>query len=300
MELSQLRCFVAVAEELHFGRAAKRLFMTQPPLSRQIQLLEHDLGVELLERSSRQVHLSAAGHSFLRDARQILAFAQQASTSAQRVARGEAGRLTLGFTAVSAYSMIPQLLAQAQHALPNVDLVLREMVSVAQVEALASRMIDIGFIRQVATRHALEYQLIQKEPLLVAMPPSHALAQKKKIDVSDLDQQPFIMYTPTEGRYFYDCIAGLFAAHGVTPEYVQHVGQTHTILGLVRAGLGLTIVPASAQELHFTGLEFRPLRQPGYYAEIYLAWRTDNDNPALPALRNMISAHFANPASDAR
>jgi DNA-binding transcriptional LysR family regulator len=153
MELSQLRCFVAVAEELHFGRAAKRLFMTQPPLSRQIQLLEHDLGVELLERSSRQVHLSAAGHSFLRDARQILAFAQQASTSAQRVARGEAGRLTLGFTAVSAYSMIPQLLAQAQHALPNVDLVLREMVSVAQVEALASRMIDIGFIRQVATRH---------------------------------------------------------------------------------------------------------------------------------------------------
>jgi DNA-binding transcriptional LysR family regulator len=105
------------------------------------------------------------------------------------------------------------------------------------------------------------------------------------------------MYTPTEGRYFYDCIAGLFAAHGVTPDYVQHVGQTHTILGLVRAGLGLTIVPASAQELHFTGLEFRPLRQPGYYAEIYLAWRTDNDNPALPAFRSMVSAHFASPAS---
>lgn len=293
MELYQLRCFVAVAEELHFGRAAKRLFMTQPPLSRQIQLLEHALGVELLERSSRQVHLSAAGHSFLRDARQILAFSQQASISAQRVARGEAGRLTLGFTAVSAYSMIPRLVAHATQALPNVDLVLREMVSVAQVEALASRMIDIGFLRQIVTRHLLEYALIHKEPLVVAMPPGHRLAQQQAIDVRDLDQQPFVMYTPTEGRYFYDCIAGLFATHSVTPDYVQHVGQTHTILGLVRAGLGLTIVPASSQELHFTGLEFRPLLQPGYHAEIYLAWRTDNDNPALPAFRKMCMAHFA-------
>lgn len=293
IELFQLRCFVAVAEELHFGRAAKRLFMTQPPLSRQIQLLEHALGVELLERSSRQVHLSAAGHSFLRDARQILAFSQQATLSAQRVARGKSGRLTLGFTAVSAYSMIPKLVAHAQESLPHVDLVLREMVSVTQVESLVSRMIDIGFMRQIVTRHPLEYQLIHQEPLVVAMPPEHPLARHTRIDIRDLDQQPFIMYTPTEGRYFYDYVAGMFAAYGISPDYVQHVGQTHTILGLARAGLGLTIVPASAQELHFTGLEFRHLLQPGYQAEIYLAWRKDNDNPALPSFRDMVTTFFS-------
>lgn len=293
MELHQLRCFVAVAEELHFGRAAQRLFMTQPPLSRQIQMLEHALGVELLERSSRQVRLTAAGSTFLRDARQILAFSQQAALSAQRVASGQAGRITLGFTAVSAYSMIPNLLLQAQQSLPEVEVVLREMVSVAQMEALVTGMIDVGFMRQVVSRHALCHELVHRERLLVALPPGHVLGKRRKIAVRHLDQQPFVMYTQSEGRYFYDCIAGLFASQGVTPRYVQHVGQTHTLLGLVRAGLGVAIVPESARELQLGGVEFRALQEPAAHAELYLCWRSDNDTPALPAFRTMVMEFFA-------
>lgn len=293
MELHQLRCFVAVAEELHFGRAAQRLFMTQPPLSRQIQMLEHALGVELLERSSRQVRLSAAGSSFLRDARQILDFSQQAALSAQRIASGEAGRITLGFTAVSAYSMIPQLLVQASTHLPEVELVLREMVSVAQMEALVTGMIDVGFMRQVVSRHALCHELVHRERLVVALPVGHALCRRRKIAIRHLDQLPFVMYTQAEGRYFYDCIAGLFASHGVTPRYVQHVGQTHTLLGLVRAGLGAAIVPESARELHLGSVEFRTLEEPAAHAELHLCWRLDNDNPALPAFRALVQQFFS-------
>ncbi len=204
IELHQLRCFVAVAEELHFGRAARRLFMTQPPLSRQIQLLEHALGIALLERSSRQVSLTAAGERFLRDARHILEFSARAEQAAQRVAHGGAGRITLGFTAVSAYRMIPVLLAHAAHALPDVDVELREMVSTVQIDALASRMLDAGFVRQRAARQPLEYRLVQREPMLVAVAEGAPLAAYEQIGPDELDRQPFIAYSPNEGKYFHD------------------------------------------------------------------------------------------------
>ncbi|SEP60523.1 DNA-binding transcriptional regulator, LysR family [Pseudomonas sp. NFACC02] len=290
MELHQLRCFVAVAEELHFGRAATRMHMTQPPLSRQVQLLERGLGIRLLERNNRTVKLTAAGHGFLRDARHLLAFSDQAADGARRLARGEAGNLTLGFTAVSAYQMIPALLAHAAEELPELQFTLKEMVSGAQLEALAAHRIDVGFVRQVNDRDALDAQLISREPLLVALPQQHPLAQKAAIAVRDLDQQPFVMYAPDEGRYFYDCIAGLFAMTGVTPRYVYHLGQTHTVVSMVKAGLGVAIVPASATRLHSENLTFRPLSDAQLHAELYRVSRRDNDNPALPAFNRLIQA----------
>ena len=288
MELHQLRCFVAVAEELHFGRAATRMYMTQPPLSRQVQLLERGLGIQLLERNNRSVKLTAAGQGFLRDARHILAFSDQAADGARRLARGEAGSLTLGFTAVSAYQMIPQLLARAADELPGLQFTLKEMVSGAQLDALAAHRIDVGFVRQINDRDALDAQLISREPLLVALPSNHPLAQKQAIAVRDLDQQPFVMYAADEGRYFYDCIAGLFAVTGVTPRYVYHLGQTHTVVSMVKAGLGLAIVPASATQLHRGHLEFRPLEDAQLHAELYIVSRQDNDNPALPAFKGLV------------
>lgn len=288
MELHQLRCFVAVAEELHFGRAAVRLHMTQPPLSRQVQLLERGLGVQLLERNNRSVKLTAAGQAFLRDARHILAFSGQAADAAQRLARGEAGSLTLGFTAVSAYQMIPHLLARAAETLPGLQFTLKEMVSNAQLDALAAHRIDVAFVRQINDRAGLEVQLISREPLLVALPATHALARQDTLTVRDLDQQPFVMYAPDEGRYFYDCIAGLFAMTGVTPHYVYHLGQTHTVVSMVKAGLGVAIVPASATQLHSEHLVFRPLRDADLHAELYIVSRQDNDNPALPAFKELV------------
>jgi DNA-binding transcriptional LysR family regulator len=292
VELHQLRCFVTVAEELHFGRAAKRLFMTQPPLSRQIQLLEKSLGVVLLERNSRQVSLTIAGRHFLCDARHVLTYSQQAGIAARRLARGETGRLLLGFTAVSAYGLIPGLLGHAAQALPDVEVGLQEMVSGAQMDALGANMIDVGFVRKAVSGMGLDYRLVASEALLVVMSNQHPLSTQSQVAIEDLEQLPFVMYSPDEGRYFYDCIAGLFALAGVSPQYVHFLGQTHSILGLVRAGLGVAIVPAAAQDLYTGHLQFRPLKNASPLAEIYMANRQDNDNPALPAFVKMATGYF--------
>lgn len=292
MELHQLRCFVMVAEELHFGRAAKRLFMTQPPLSRQIQMLERSLGVILLERSNRNVQLTVAGQHFLRDARHILTYTEQASTAARRLARGEAGKLLLGFTAVSGYSLIPGLIGHAAQRLPNVAVELHEMVSGAQTEALAAGMIDVGFVRRAAPV-GFDSHLISSEPLLVVMANDNPLAERATISVADLDQQPFVMYSPDEGGYFYDCIVGLFAMAGVLPRYLHYLGQTHSILGLVRAGLGLAIVPAAARELYLGHLQFRPIEDTQPSAQVFMVSRSDNDNPALPSFLRTAQEYFA-------
>jgi DNA-binding transcriptional LysR family regulator len=244
----------------------------------------------LLERNNRSVKLTAAGQGFLRDARHILAFSDQAADGARRLARGEAGSLTLGFTAVSAYQMIPQLLARAAQDLPGLQFTLKEMVSSAQLEALAAHRIDVGFVRQVNDHATLDAQLISHEPLLVAVPDNHPLARQPAIAVRDLDQQAFVMYAADEGRYFYDCIAGLFAMTGVTPRYVYHLGQTHTVVSMVKAGLGLAIVPASAMQLHSAKLAFRPLKDAELHAELYMVSRQDNDNPALPAFKGLVDA----------
>ncbi|MCV9921563.1 LysR family transcriptional regulator [Pseudomonas sp. BT-42-2] len=293
MELHQLRCFVAVAEELHFGRAAVRLHMTQPPLSRQIQLLEHSLGVLLLERTNRQARLTPAGQNFLEDARRILQIAESASQSARRIAHGEAGRLTLGFTAVGAYSLIPQLLVHAAEVLPGIDLELSERVSLGQVHALETGMIDVGFVRQVMPSARVEYVLIHREPFVAALPAGHPLAAKAELGPHDFDQQPFIMYSESEGRYFHDRIANLFARHQVQPQYIHQLGQTHSIIGLVNVGLGIAVVPASAQALHMEQVVFRPLVQTGQEAEMFLAYCSDNPNPVLAEFVEVARRFFA-------
>ena len=292
MELHQLRCFVAVAEELHFGRAAIRLHMTQPPLSRQIQLLEHDLGVLLLERNNRQARLTLAGQSFLVDARRILQVAELAEQSARRIAHGEAGRLTLGFTAVGAYSMIPQLLVHAAEQLPDIDLVLSERVSSSQVHALETGLIDIGFVRQVMPSARVEYVPIKSEPFVAALPAGHPLAQREHLSPADFHEQPFVMYSDSEGRYFHDRIANLFARHQVQPRYVHQLGQTHSIVGLVNAGLGCAVVPASAQALRMEQVVFRPMVRMEQQAEIFLAFCNDNPNPVLGAFVEMTQGFF--------
>ncbi|MBF8745814.1 LysR family transcriptional regulator [Pseudomonas putida] len=292
MELHQLRCFVAVAEELHFGRAATRLHMTQPPLSRQIQLLEHSLGVLLLERNNRQARLTLAGQSFLEDARRILHIAETASHSARRIAHGEAGRLTLGFTAVGAYSMIPRLLVHAGKALPDIELMLSESVSSTQVHDLEASLIDIGLVRQVLPSARVEYVPIHREPFVAALPAGHPLSSRERLRPEDFDGQPFIMYSAGEGRYLHDRITNLFARHEVQPRYLHRLGQTHSVLGLVNVGLGCAVVPASAQALRLEQVVFRPLLGMEQQAEIFLAYCRDNPNPVLGAFVAMARGFF--------
>ncbi|HEX6012495.1 MAG TPA: LysR substrate-binding domain-containing protein [Geminicoccaceae bacterium] len=288
-ELSQLRCFVAVAEDLHFGHAAARLHMTQPPLSRQVQLLEHALDVRLLERNSRSVRLTPAGRAFLPEARRILRLADEAALAAKRVARGEAGSVTIGFTAGASYDFVPRLVSLALAELPDVDLILKEMVSRDQLEALSSNRIDIGLVRLPVDRRGLELVCVAREPLLIGLPSSHPLATGRDPTIRDIDRQPFIMYSPGEGRYFYDLLASVFRSADVMPNYVQYISQTHTILALVSAGLGLALVPESARNLRFDGVVLRPIHLgPKTYSELFLVWRRNNENPALRIFHSLV------------
>lgn len=290
-ELSHLRCFVAVAEELHFGRAAQRLNLTQPPLSRQVQLLEHALGVRLLERTSRSVTLTRAGANFLPEARRLLRLADGAALAARRTATGEEGSLTLGFTAASGYEFLPRLLQDVRARAPGLDLVLKEMVSSDQLESLAAGRIDVGLVRPSFNRREVTALCVVREPLMLAAPETHPLASVPEVSPADLDRQAMVTYSPYEARYFYDLAAAIFTQAGVTPHYVQHISQIHSILGLVKAGLGLALVPRAAGNLGFQGVVLRPIAlPPRIIVELHAIWRPDNRNPALVTLRRSLEA----------
>jgi DNA-binding transcriptional LysR family regulator len=287
-DIHQIRCFIAVAEELHFGRAAQRLNMTQPPLSRQIQSLEHLLGTQLLERSSRVVRLTPAGRSFLPEAKRILKLADSAARLAVRVADGKAGSVRIGFTASSAYSFLPRLVRACREALPDIELSLREMVSGDQFDALSNGQLDIGLLRPPVTRPGLRAVRLGSEQLVVALPEGHALCDHHSIDVGCLDGMAFVNYSPYGSRYFHDLLASLFSRAGVRPRDVQFLSQIHSILAMVRAGLGIGLVPQAATHLRFEGVTLRPLQIAEPTAvELFLAWQDGNDNPLVPAVADV-------------
>ncbi|WP_347302575.1 LysR substrate-binding domain-containing protein [Croceibacterium sp. TMG7-5b_MA50] len=287
-ELSQLRCFVAAAEELHFGRAAQRLNMTQSPLSRQIQLLERILNVTLLERTSRSVSLTPAGQVFLIEARRIVRLAESAALSARRVANGDTGKVSIGFTAVSGYHLVPKIVAQARATLPNVELDLREMVTGDQVDALLIGLIDVGFVRPPVDRAEFDTLCVLHEPLVAALPAGDPRLGKASLTPQDFDGRPLIMYARQGAGYFHAMLLHLFDTAGVVPDYVQHVTQIHSMLGLVHAGLAAAIVPESAAGLHMLDVQFRRFEtNPEKPVELHMAWRRDNANPALEPMRRL-------------
>jgi len=281
--LARLSCFIAVAEELHFGRAAERLHMTQPPLSRQIQQLEAELGVQLIDRTTRSVTLTPAGVAFLPDARRILQLAESASLTVKRVPAGDLGTVVVGFTAASAHAVLPRLLDRTRELLPVVKLELREMVSSVQVEALMTGELDLGMARPPLNRPGLVSRPLLHEQLIVALPLEHPLAGiTRQLTLSDLDGQDVIMYSPVQAKYFNELLISTFTIAGAAPRYVQYVTQVHTMLVLVRSGIGMALVPASAATLHPDGVVFRSIgafrERP---VELDAVWRSDSTNPAL-------------------
>lgn len=287
-ELSQLRCFVAAAEELHFGRAARRLNMTQSPLSRQIQLLERILDVTLLERTSRNVALTPAGRVFLIEARRIVRLAENAALSARRVAKGDAGKVSIGFTAVSGYSLVPRIVATARTALPNIELELHEMVSSDQTEALLTGMVDLAFMRPPIVRSEFDTALVRSEPLVVALPEGDPREAKDELSLADLEGHPMVMYSRQGAGYFHDMLMRFFDDAAISPQVLQHVTQIHSMLGLVRAGVAAAIVPESAADLHPDAVQFRRLAtKPEKPVELFMAWKRENANPALESARKL-------------
>ncbi|MCV7253850.1 LysR family transcriptional regulator [Mycobacterium hackensackense] len=291
--LARLSCFIAVAEELHFGRAAERLHMTQPPLSRQIQQLEAELGVQLIDRTTRSVMLTPAGIAFLPDARRILQLAESAALTVKRVPAGDLGTVVVGFTAASAHAVLPRLLERTRAKLPDVKLELREMVSAAQIEGLMTGEIDLGMARPPLKRPGIVSRPLLHEQLVAALPAEHPLVgQARQLTLNDLDGQDVIMYSPIQARYFNELLISAFTIAGATPRYVQFVTQVHTMLVLVRSAIGIALVPASAATLHPEGVVFRSIgafrERP---VELDAAWRGDSTNPALlRLLRDVLPA----------
>lgn len=281
--LAQLSSFVAVAEELHFGRAAARLHLTQPPLSRQIKLLEQEVGVTLLDRTGRTVKVTPAGRVFLAEARRILRLAEESSLAVRRIPTGTAGTLAVGFTAVSVYGYVQSFLRQIAAELPHVDLVLRELVTTDQVEAIAAGDIDLGFVRPPVTRAGLVSRVVHAERPVLAAPVDDPFTRRgQPVDVGELDGRALVMYSPVEARYFYELLLGMTVRAHARPRYVQHVSQVHTMLALVQAGVGLAIVPESAMALHPDGVAFIDLADARLPAvELAATWHETADNPAL-------------------
>jgi DNA-binding transcriptional LysR family regulator len=197
--------------------------------------------------------------------------------------------VTLGFTAGSSYAFLPRLVALATAEMPDVDLRLREMTTAEQIEALTSGRLDAGLVRLPVDRRGLELACVVREPLVLASPESNIMAFGDAPRLRDLDRVPFIMYSPTEGRYFYELTSSLFRAAQVAPNYVQHVSQVHTVLALVSAGMGVALVPEAARSLHMRGVVLRELRTvPRVLAELHLVWRRGQDNAALRVFCNLV------------
>jgi DNA-binding transcriptional LysR family regulator len=294
-ELKQLRYFLVVAEELHFGRAAKRLHITQSPLSRQIQLLEDGLQFQLFHRTNRSVQLTPAGDAFRSEARQLLAQAENAVAVARRHLQGQAGIIKMGFTAGSSYRHLPRMLARAGSALKDVEIALEEMVTVQQIEALRANHIDFGLGRQPPNQQLTEGIRVAREALHLAIPSHHPLARRHTVRLSDLETEPIITFSPKDGFYFYALIDSLFRRHNLQPTYVQHVSQIHSILALVSAGMGVALVPETAEALHFENVRFKKLSGAPVHADLYLIWRRSNDNPAVQAFANLMRKGIPSP-----
>jgi DNA-binding transcriptional LysR family regulator len=288
-ELAQLRCFAAVATELNFRRAAERLNMTQPPLSRQIQLLEHQLGVTLLARNTRTVALTAAGRAFFLEAQNLLERAEMAAVSARRFAAGDIGSVTIGFVGSAVYEFLPRVIAEAREQQPHVNIALTEMNTAQQQEALRARRIDLGIARAPLQAPGFSSERLVREPFVLAVNAGHRLARRAHLKVTDLHGEPFLMYSHAAYAPFNELLTGMFRSAGVTPDYVQWLGSSLTILALVNAGLGLALVPRCATTVVFKHVVFHEMDLgDGVQSELHLIRRTDNDNPACQMLLEAI------------
>lgn len=282
MELRHLRYFIAVAEELHFSRAAERLHIAQPPLSQQIRALEEELGVQLFERTKRRVQLTEAGLVFLAETRQVLAQVEQAVRAAQRASRGEIGRLAVGVNSSATHSFLPEILRVFRERFPFVELVLHELASSQQVQGIRDNRIDIGFLwLPNINDSALSFMPIWREPVIVALPETHPLANLPEIPLKALAGESFVLPPHQLGPGFYSQIISLCQQAGFSPKVVQEAMLVQTIVSLVAGGVGVALVPASLQSLQRVGVVYKALQGQTPELEMAVVWRQDNSSQIL-------------------
>ncbi|MGW1675883.1 LysR family transcriptional regulator [Saccharopolyspora sp. NPDC002376] len=297
MELRYLTAFVAVAEELHFGRAAKRLQMAQPPLSQQIRQLERELGVQLFDRNTRSVRLTSAGESFLEPARAVLDDVDTAVRAAKAAGRGEYGRVTVGFAGASSHESLPLLTRAVRAAHPGLDLVmLGQTYANVALAKVADGSLDLGFVRLPVNQPGVQTRVIEVEELICALPTDHPLAQQDRIRIEQLADEPFVSFPANAGSTLRDALVKACVSAGFNPRVVQEAPDSYTILALVAAGVGVTLTLTSCQHIQQTGLVYRPLVGEPIRMHAALAWRTDNSSAALRTVLDIAEEALPTPA----
>lgn len=294
MELRHLRYFIAVAEELHFGRAALALGISQPPLSQQIQALEQEIGARLFERTNRRVELSEAGRLFLDEARRVLALVDKAADVARRAQLGELGELKIGFTSSAPFNAtIPQAIFSFRQRFPAVHLTLREMSSTQVADALLDDTIEIGIMRPLPLPDALSEIELSREPLVAVLSAKHPLAQSRDegLFLSALAQEPFVFFPRSYGSGLYAQLLSLSRDAGFSPHFAQEAGEAMTIIGLVAAGLGVSVLPASYQRIRVDGVVYRPLLDPAAVSAVWLVQRKDQRSPMAAAFVALLTGN---------
>jgi DNA-binding transcriptional LysR family regulator len=288
--LRQLRYFVAVAEELHFGRAAERLHVSQPPLSKQIQLLEARIGVRLLDRNRRRVLLTPEGEHFLADARGLLDRLDRAVERVRLVAAGETGELRLGFVGSSAIDLVPALTRRFHEDHPNVRLTLREMTTVDALEALVADELDAALVRDPPDRQGVRTRTIRDEPFVVALPVGHRFAERDRISLVDLRAIPLVLHPRALSPRFADHLVALCREAGFTPLVAQEAVHLHTHLSLVAAGVGASLLPRVVEGLPWPGVRLVPLSEAGHTTRTCLAWASARTGPIVRHLLEAANA----------
>lgn len=288
LDLRDLRRFVTLAEERHFGRAASRLGMGQPQLSRALQRLERSIGTRLLLRSSRDVAVTEAGRRLFADAERILAIADAAPEAARRAASGQAGRLALGFSGSCAYAFLPLALEGFRRACPEVELALQEMPAERLLDQLRDGRLDFVLVRRLGAPPSAAGALVFEEPMLAALPRSHPLAARPRITPAALADSPFVVFPRESGTDFQRQVGLICAEAGFTPRIAQEVSPMHALIGLVGAGVGVAIVPESVRKLRFSGVVYRPLKGVAARSQVWAAWQPDR----LPAPARAFAAHL--------
>ena len=273
IELRHLRYFIAVAEELHFGHAAARLNISQPPLSQQIQALEQQAGAKLLSRTNRSVALTPAGRQFLADSRQILSQVEEAVARAARLHQGETGELRIGFTSSAPFiKAVSDTLSSFRRHYPDVHIQTREINTREQIAPLNEGALDLGLMRNTLLPDTLAWQVILQEPLLAMIHRDHPLATRSAVSLHELAREPFVFFDPHVGTGLYDDILGLLRRYDLTPVITQEVGEAMTIIGLVAAGLGVSILPASFRRVQLDEMRWLPSFEPVAVLEVWLVW----------------------------
>jgi DNA-binding transcriptional LysR family regulator len=280
-EMRLLRYFVAVAEERHFGRAAERLHMAQPPLSQQIRKLERQLGVELIDRTRRPIELTGAGEAVFKEAELSLVHSQRAFAAARRAATGRLGYLRIGAVEGAVNGMLSYVMRTHRRENPDVKLELDELSTTDQVRQLIEHRLDIGFLRGPVDEPTLSVETLIEDPLAAVICDDHPLLEHHRIAAALLADEPIILWARSAAQSIYADVVELFRQHKIQPPITDEVARIQTILALVASGAGIALLPTSFINLNRHGVQFRPLHEPLPYRPLALTWRAGNPSPTL-------------------